>query len=72
MPNKTYKFINMRLIRHAPKTEVYGIYNNRSGNLLGEIKWYGAWRSYCCHLKDAIFNIACLDDLKDFIQELKK
>jgi len=57
---------------HGKKTHTYRILNKR-GELLGEIKWYSAWRQYCFYpLGNSIWNIDCLADVQDFLIRLKR
>ena len=68
-----YKFIHFKLIRTCTKTTVWGIYNNRSGASLGGIAYYPSWREYCQYGQTgSIFNIECLDNVKDFIKQLEE
>ena len=67
-----YEFIYFVLIEQKPKTGVYECRNNSSNIVLGIVKWYGPWRQYCFFPSgDTIFNVSCLDDIKDFIHKLK-
>jgi hypothetical protein len=41
------------------------------GAVLGEIKWYGAWRQYCFWpAPRTIFNKGCLTDLHGWLTQL--
>lgn len=52
------------------KTGVWNVLSLRHDALLGQIKWYGAWRQYCFFpAADTIFNPGCMDDIKAFIGE---
>lgn len=66
-----YKFIHMVKVAEKPKTSIWSCRNNRSGEELGTIKWYGPWRQYCFFpLPNCIFNNGCLEDIKKKISEL--
>lgn len=52
------------------KTKIVGVYSLSSGALLGEIKWYGAWRQYCFFPRNAIFNKDCLEIILAKINEM--
>ncbi len=72
-PTKTkYKFIHFVEIKRNPKTEVYSCLNNSSGDELGIVKWYPAWRQYCFFSAfDIVFNAGCLDDITHFMDQMK-
>jgi hypothetical protein len=54
---------------HTGKTEIWYVYNIRSENRLGTIKWYGAWRQYCFYPEsDCVFNKDCMNDIIKFIE----
>ncbi len=66
-----YKFIHFIKKEDKPKTSVWSCCNNRSGGELGIVKWYPAWRQYCYFPTiQAVYSIGCLDDIKEFIQEI--
>lgn len=68
-----YEYINFKVIRECPKTKVWGIYSNKSGQQLGGIAWYPPWRQYCFYAVDSnsVFNMSCMEDIIDFIKQLK-
>lgn len=72
-PNATYyKFIEIILTEKKPKTNVYEVYNLKSGGSLGTIRWYGAWRQYCFYPDtNCIFSVGCLQDIINFINKVK-
>jgi len=48
----------------APKTEVIDIRARESADLLGQIKWYGAWRKYSFFpFPNCVFEKKCLNDI---------
>ena len=56
-----------------PKTSVWSCRNNRSGDELGEIKWYPAWRQYCYFPAcPAVYSVDCLEEINNFIQRLQE
>jgi hypothetical protein len=68
-----YKYINFVKIADKPKTSVFACINNRSGEPLGTVQWYAPWRQYCFFpANECVFNVGCMDDIKDFIGQLKK
>lgn len=55
------------------RTIVVTVSNVRSGAVLGEIKWYPAWRQYAFYpstQKITIWNGDCLTDIQDVIKRL--
>ena len=66
-----YKFINFIKKADKPKTSVWSCCNNRSGEELGEIKWYPAWRQYCYFpTVQAVYSVGCFEDINHFIRQL--
>ena len=68
-----YKYINFVLTEKKPKTSVYECKNNNSGDALGIIKWYPAWRQYCYFPTcPAVYSKGCLDDITHFINKISE
>ena len=66
-----YSFMHFTCISDSGKTTVWEIRENKSDYLLGTIRWYSPWRTYCIYTYDGcIFNTACLKDILDFIKHL--
>ena len=70
---KDYKFIYMTEIpNEGKKTRKFQVVNKRTDFILGEIKFYGAWFTYCFYpAPDCLFNIGCMEDIIDFIRGIK-
>lgn len=69
-----YKHIHFKEKSSTGKTRVYECMNNRTDQVLGEIKWYGAWRQYCWFpsvLIYTVFSADCNDDISHFIRQLE-
>ena len=50
------------------KTTIFEIRNKRSGDMLGDVKWYGPWRQFCFFpLAGTVWSNGCLYDIKDVI-----
>jgi hypothetical protein len=65
-----WMFVEKRAPEAGKKTDVWGIHNRRSGGFLGEIRWYGGWRSYCFFPVSATtFSVGCLRDIASFCEE---
>lgn len=65
----------LRFVNCTPqnnKTERWEVLSKSGGDFLAEIKWHGGWRQYCFFPTLAIFNSACLDDIKKFMDEMNK
>ena len=66
---KRYEYIHMRLAKKNPKTNIWSIHNNRTSACLGWIAWDCGWRRYILGTIDKCkFDIACLEDIQDFIR----
>jgi len=60
-------------LKPGRKTVEYAVLSINSGECLGSIKWYGAWRQFCFYPEPfTIWNHGCLDDIRDFLLSLKK
>ncbi len=71
-PVGDYKYLAFQeLIRvEGRKTAVYSCRNKRSGEELGQIRWYGAWRQYCYFpTVQAVYSAGCLRDIAGFMAE---
>ena len=69
MTNK--KFIRFDFLEKKPKTNIYAVVNIKYGNTLGIIKWHSHWRKYCFFAEgNTIYDVSCLIEIKDFIQDL--
>lgn len=53
------------------KTKRITILSKRHCSVLGEIKWYGAWRQYTFWPdQGTIWNTQCLEDVQNYIRAL--
>lgn len=53
------------------KTDVYRIHAKDGNVLLGEVKWFGAWRKYAFYPATCtVFETDCLTDIVKFINRL--
>ncbi len=51
-----------------PRTLVWDVINIRSGNHIGQIRFYGPWRQYCFVPAPAtVFSAGCLGEITEFI-----
>ena len=72
-----YKFIQFVQINSEKINEVWSCRNNKSGYELGCIMWNGSWQQYCYipSNKEGVlvdYSSDCLEDIADFIKQLKK
>jgi len=65
------KYLCFVLAEQKPKTSVYAVQSKNSGSILGEIRWYAAWRQYTfMPTEETVFNSECLNDIIKFINNL--
>ena len=66
-----YKYIHFKWMCDREKTAEYACLSVASDAHLGTVRWYYPWRQYCFFPHgNAVFNVGCLDDVKDFIGQL--
>ena len=65
-----YEYIHFEKVAETPKTSSWICRSNRSNDDLGMVKWYSPWRQYCFSAGYSVYNIECLKDIIDFIQQL--
>lgn len=66
-------YIEFKVLEQKTKTAVYEVKSIHRNISLGVIKWYCPWRQYCFFpISDTIWNIGCLNEIINFIKELKK
>jgi len=66
-----YQYITFLERESTGKTSKWACRNKKSEAVLGEIKWYGAWRQYCYFPTiQAVYSAGCLNDISDFIEQL--
>ena len=67
-----YKYIHFTKITDKPKTSEWACRNNKSGAVLGHVRWQIGWRQYIYEpITEAIYSAGCLLDIADFIKTLK-
>ncbi len=53
------------------KTKIVNVYSKRHGDWLAQIRWFGRWRQYALFPeKGTVFNLNCLNDIRDEITRL--
>jgi len=70
----SYKYIWIKALprKKTRKTIDYIIESRSSGGLLGYINFYPPWRQHVfSSLADSVWNETCLDEVSDFLKELK-
>lgn len=68
-----YEFIYFEKTERKPKTSVWACVSRRSGDEIGNVRWYGPWRQYSFFpANQTVFNRGCLLDILDFLKQLKE
>ena len=63
-----YKYFSIEKTARSTsgKTNIYTV-TKPNGVILGQVKWYGAWRCYTLHpSNETIWNAGCLHDIEIF------
>jgi len=67
------KYMSATPVETKTKTSVYSINNVTHGDVLGVVKWNGAWRQYCFFTTgEIILSSGCMKDLQEFLDEINK
>lgn len=67
-----FEFIDIRETGRSDSglTGIYDVTNRRSGQLLGTIRWFGAWRQYVfAPAAQTLYSAGCLVDVAAFMHE---
>jgi len=68
--SKESKWIVFILVKEGDKTDIWHICTKDLKEKLGEIKWFGRWRTYAFFpYQDTIYEDDCLIDIANFIKE---
>lgn len=70
--NHDNEFISFIHIGPSPsgKTHLWSVRSKSSGDILGQIRWYGAWRQYCFYPEgDTIWNEDCLRAVRNAMNQ---
>ena len=64
-----YKFIHFKQLENS----LWACNNNKSLDTLGYVEYYPRWKQYVFSTlsPDVVFNVSCLNDIADFIKQLK-
>ncbi len=67
------RYIEFKCVKQKPKTKVIHIIAKKTGDCLGVIQWYGAWRHYIFMPRgyNPVFDVGCLKDICEFIEKLE-
>lgn len=68
------KWLRFFIVERKPKTIVMSV-ENRDGEILGSIKWYGGWRQYIFLTTPGYgfrFNNGCLEDIAGVLTTLNE
>lgn len=69
------EWLDFTIIDRKPKTVVYAVQSKGSGDHLGIIKWFPAWRHYCFFPTTAMETVhsdRCLLAISQFITKLNE
>ena len=71
--SKDYKYLQFDEVPNpGKKTRIFNCQPKSGGNPLGIVKWFGNWRQYCYFpTVQAVYSSGCLNDISDFIKQLK-
>ncbi|RPJ00147.1 MAG: hypothetical protein EHM36_15050 [Deltaproteobacteria bacterium] len=65
------RYLEFDRVGWTGKTDVWNVISKTRGTVLGQIKWFGAWRQYCFWPSpDTLFNTECMADISKVIREL--
>lgn len=68
---KEYKWIVLSAVVNTGKTIVYNCSNKENRVLLGQVKWYGAFRKYSFFPEpNMVFESQCMRDIVSFMDQL--
>jgi len=68
--NTAEKYIRIEEIEPAAKTKRWRVFNIRSAETCGIIKWYGGFRKYVFFPNDGfLFDHECLQMIADFLRQ---
>jgi len=71
---KDYEYLSFKKVL-KPKKKTYDVIvtNKKTHENLVKIYWYGAWRNYVVDFyKQVIFDEKCLEELTNYLKQLKK
>lgn len=55
------------------KTAIWFVVSQLEQKILGQIRWYGAWRKYCFFVyPNTVYEQICLRDIADFCENRTK
>ena len=68
------EYMEFELAEDTGRTEAWNIVAKSTGEILGEIKWYGGWQRYClfASYKNSIFDVARMDAIGKIIAMLEE
>lgn len=65
------KYLRFDRVGWTGKTDVWNVLSKSEGTVLGQIKWFGAWRQYCFYPSpNTVFNPQCMRDICQVISGL--
>lgn len=72
--NRMEKYIEFVIVgtSDSGKTGIWEVRNKYHKTVIGEVRWYGAWRKYGFFSDGGVFEPACLRYIADFVEEKTK
>ncbi len=65
------QYIEFDWVGSTGKTDIWNVLSKSSEYILGQIKWYGAWRQYCFWPSpQTIFSSRCMQDINQAVKQL--
>ncbi len=67
------RYLEIRLVHEGEKTSTWDVVSAKHGDLLGIIRWWGAWRQYTFFpSNNTVFNPDCMREISRFIETQMK
>ena len=64
------KWIHFAQMGDTGKTTIWGVLTKGDDTKLGEVRWFGRWRTYAFFPQsDTVYEPTCLGDIATFIRE---
>jgi hypothetical protein len=64
------EFLEFIVAGQRPRTFIWEV-RSRSGNCLGTVAWYSAWRQYVFYPDpETLYNHQCLDEIRRFVVDM--
>ena len=62
--------LDFKQTKDTGKTKVWDVVSTHTFEIIGEIKWWGAWRKYVFFPQEGtLYDVSCMNHICDFISE---